>query len=57
MQCHLRWTVASVVVLDSNSIADAIVCACTKLFRDLWEYGLIHTVYKGILVGASPNDK
>ena len=35
MHCQLRWTVASMVVLDSKSIADAMVCACRKLLRDL----------------------
>ena len=35
MHCQLRWTVASVMVLDSKSIADAMVCACRKLLRDL----------------------
>ena len=35
MQCQLRWTVASIMVLDSKSIADAMICACRKLLRDL----------------------
>ena len=35
MHCQLRWTVASMVVIDSKSIADAMVCACRKLLRDL----------------------
>ena len=35
MHCQLRWTVASMVVLDSKRIADAMVCACRKLLRDL----------------------
>ena len=35
MQCQLRWTAASIMVFDSKSIADAMVCACRKLLRDL----------------------
>ena len=35
MHCQLSWTVASMVVLDSKSIADAMVCVCRKLLRDL----------------------
>ena len=35
MRCQLCWTVASMVVLESKSIADAMVCACRKLLRDL----------------------
>ena len=35
MHCQLRWTVVSMMVLDSKSIADAMVCACRKLLRDL----------------------
>ena len=35
IHCQLRWTVASMVVLDSKSIADAMVCACRKLLQDL----------------------
>ena len=35
MHCQLRWIVASMMVLDSKSIADAMVCACRKLLRDL----------------------
>ena len=31
----LGRTVASIMVLDSKSIADAMVCACRKLLRDL----------------------
>ena len=43
MHSQLCWTVASMVVLDSKSIADAMVCACRKLLRDLsvenlWSY-------------------
>ena len=35
MHCQLPWTVASMVVLGSKSIADAMVCACRKLLRVL----------------------
>ena len=35
MHCQLRWIVASMMVLDSKSIADAMVCGCRKLLRDL----------------------
>ena len=39
MHCHLYWIVASMVVLDSKNIADAIVCACRpkELLRNLSE--------------------
>ena len=32
------------VVLDSKSIAGAMVCVCTKLLRDLSEYDLIQGI-------------
>ena len=32
------------VVLDSKSIVDAMVCACTKLLQDLSEYDLIQCI-------------
>ena len=35
MHCQLCWIVASMVLLDSNNIADAIVCACKELLRNL----------------------
>ena len=35
MHCQSRWTVGSMMVLDSKSIADAMVCARRKLLRDL----------------------
>ena len=35
MHCQLRWAVASMVVLDSKSIADGMVFACRKSLRDL----------------------
>ena len=54
MHCQLCWTVASMVVLDSKSIADAMVCACRKLLRDL--SGVKPLIYRGLLVGTSPND-
>ena len=44
MHCQLCWTIASMVVLDSKSIADAMVCACTKLLQDLSEYDLIQCI-------------
>ena len=37
MHCQLCWIVASMVLLDSKNIADAIVCACKELFRNLSE--------------------
>ena len=37
MHCQLYWTVSSMVLLDSQSIADAMVCACRKLLRNLSE--------------------
>ena len=51
MHCQLCWTVASIVVLDSNRITDAMVCACMKLLRDLSGVKpLIHTAAR---IGAS----
>ena len=45
MHCQLCWIVASTVLLDSKNIADAIVCACTALLRNLSEKNLLsHTV-------------
>ena len=47
MHCQLRWTVASMVVLDSKSIADAMVCVCRKLLRD-WlgvKLPILYSVY------------
>ena len=41
MHCQLCWTVASMVVLDSKSIAHAMGCACRNLLRDLSEYDII----------------
>ena len=35
MHCQLRWTVASMMVLDLKCIADDMVCACRKLLRDM----------------------
>ena len=32
------------MVLDTKSIADAMVCACTTLLRDLSEYDLIQCI-------------
>ena len=37
MHCQLCWIVASMVHLDSKTIADAIVCACKELLRNLSE--------------------
>ena len=35
MHCQLCWIVASMVLLDSKNIADAIVCDCKELLRNL----------------------
>ena len=37
MHYELCWIVASIVLLDSKNIADAIVCACKELLRNLSE--------------------
>ena len=37
MHCQLCWIVASMVLLDSKHIADAIVCTCKQLLRNLSE--------------------
>ena len=37
MHCQLCWIVASMVLLDSKNIADARVCACKELLRNLSE--------------------
>ena len=61
MYCQLCWTVASIVVVDSKSITDAMACASRKLLRDLSEKNLIILSYTarigGLLVGANPIDK
>ena len=58
MHCQLRWTVASMVVLDSKSIADAMVCACRKLLRDLSVVKLLsYTAYRGRFIGTGASDK
>ncbi len=36
MHCQLCWIVASMVLLDSKNVADAIVCACKELVRILF---------------------
>ena len=56
MHCQLPWTVASMVVLDSKSIADAMVCACRKLLRDL--SGVRPPIlYSGLLIDTGAGDK
>ena len=37
MHCHLCWIVAGMVLLDSKNVADAIVCECKELLRNLSE--------------------
>ena len=37
MHCQLCWIVASMVLLDSKNIADAIVCAYKELLRNMSE--------------------
>ena len=37
MHCQLCWIVANMVLLDSKNIADAIVCVCKELLRNLLE--------------------
>ena len=37
MDCQLWWIVASMVLIDSKNVADAIVCACKELLRNLSE--------------------
>ena len=50
--CHTNcWTVSSMVVLDSKSIADAMVCACRKLLRDL--SGVKPLIYTAARIGGS----
>ena len=44
MHSQLFWTVASMMILDSKSIAHAMGCACRKLLRDLSEYDLIQRI-------------
>ena len=34
MDCQLCWIVASMVLLDSKNVADAIVCACKSVIAD-----------------------
>ena len=41
MHCQLCWIVASMALLDSKNIADAIVCACKELLRNLSEENLL----------------
>ena len=55
MHCQLRWTVASMMVLDSKSIADAMVCACRKLLRDL--SGVKPPILYSLFIGTSPSDQ
>ena len=37
MDCQLCWIVASIALLDSKNVADAIVCAYKELLRNLSE--------------------
>ena len=59
MHCQLCWTVSSMVVLDSKSIADAMVCACRKLLLDLSGVKplILYSVPTPALVGTSQIDK
>ena len=55
MHCQVRWTVASMVVLDSKSIADAMVCACRELLRDL--SGVRPPILYSLLIDTGASDK
>ena len=48
-------TVNSMVVLDSKSIADAMVGACRKLLRNL--SGVKPPILCSVFIGTSPSDK
>ena len=52
MHGQLCWTVASMMVLDSKSIADAMVCECRKLMRDLSGVKS-YTAYRGLTLAPS----
>ena len=59
MHCQLCWIVASMVLLDSKNIADAIVCAYKEfsgICRSKTSY-LIQRRHYSLLVGISPSDK
>ena len=54
MHFQLRWIVASMVVLDSKSIADAMVCASGKLMRDL--SGVNPPILYSLFIGTGASD-
>ena len=55
MHCQLRWIVASMMVLDSKGIADAMVCASRTLLRDLSRVN--PPILYSLFIGTGASDK